>query len=476
MGSIGDLALELTRLIGSAHVLAGDQNPDYARDATFLRRSPLLVVRPADTEQVAGVMAACQRAGVAVVARGAGTSLVGGPVALSDAVVLSLERLQRLEIDAANAVAVAGAGVITAEIDRGASQVGLMYPPDPASVEMCSIGGNVACNSGGMRCLKYGVTADYVVGLTVVRAGGEVLELGGRLRKRSSGYRLMQLFVGSEGTLGVVTEVILKLIPLPRHRATALVAFPRLEDAAEAVSRALGAGFLPCALELLDRRCLDLVEEFLPPGFEPRAGAALLVEQDGSDPEFVQLELLRLVELMAGSDNRVAQSSLERERLWRARREVPRLLSARALGRFSEDVAVPLSRIPEMVRRCQEVASQTGLEIYVYGHAGDGNLHPSIMFRPDQRHLVAIAARAIFLAAIELGGTISGEHGLGALKRDHALVEHGPQALGLMRELKRMLDPQGLLNPHKVLPESAPDEHFLDQMPGWADSSSGSRS
>lgn len=467
----GALTDRLGEIVGPAHVLTGTEAQDYASDATFMRSEPALVVRPASTAEVAAVVAACRESGRPLVARGAGTSLVGGSVPLDEAVVLSLERFQDLEVDPANAVAVVGPGVITADVDRAAARHGLMYPPDPASVEMCSVGGNVACNSGGMRCLKYGVTADYVIGLTVVLADASVLRLGGRVRKRSSGYRLVQLFVGSEGTLGIVTEVVLKLIPRPPHRAAALVGFHTLEDASKAVSRVMGAGLLPSALELLDRNCLGLVREHLPADFDRTLGAALIVEQDGSDFDSVEAALMQLVEVMDGADNRVAQSGTERERLWRARREVPRILSSRPEGRFPEDVAVPLARIPDMVRRCEEISRSTGLAIYVYGHAGDGNLHPSVMFSASQKHLVGEAATAIFQAAVELGGTISAEHGLGALKRDHAALEHGPEAISLMRGIKRLLDPQGILNPHKLLPEGEVGPGFLEGLPGWERSS-----
>jgi FAD/FMN-containing dehydrogenase len=325
----------------------------------------------------------------------------------------------------------------------------------------------VACNAGGLRCVKYGVTADYVVGLTVVLADGQVLRLGGRLRKRSSGYRLMHLFIGSEGTLGIVTEVIVKLVPLPRHRATAMVGFGTLEDAAGAVSRMLAAGHLPAAIELLDRGTLRLVSEKLPPGFKPDLEAVLVVEQDGNDEEFVQLELMRMVELLDGVDNRVAQSSLERDRLWDARRTFGKVLMGMPHNFFAEDVAVPIGCVPEMARRIHRLAGETGLQIVTVGHVGDGNLHPTIVFSEEQRHLVSPAAAAIFRDAIDLGGTISAEHGLGALKRDYAEFEHGPLAMGLMRQLKRMFDPTGILNPHKVFPEEPADDDFLNRMPGW---------
>jgi glycolate oxidase len=462
-----DLPERLRAIAGAAHVLTADAAEEFTHDATFMEHELLAVVRPADTEEVAAVVVACAESGTPVVARGSGTSLVGGPVPLAGGVVLSLDRLTSLEIDVPNTVAVAGAGVITRHLDEAANAHGLMYPPDPASVELSTIGGNVACNSGGLRCVKYGVTADYVVGLTVVLADGRVLRLGGRLRKRSSGYRLMQLFIGSEGTLGIVTEVVVKLVPLPRHQATAIVGFRTVEDAAAAVSRMLASGHLPAAVELLDRGTIELVRDRLPRGFEPDLEAVLIVEQDGNDQEFVQLELLRMVELLGGVDNRVAQSSLERERLWDARRSFGKVMMGMPHSYFAEDVAVPIGAIPEMARRVARLAAETGLRIVTVGHVGDGNLHPTILFREDQRPLVGQAAARIFRDAIELGGTISAEHGLGALKRDHAEAEHGPLAVGVMRQLKGMLDPAGILNPHKVLPEEPGDDGFLDRMPGW---------
>jgi len=217
-----ELTERLRAIVGAEHVLEGERMDEYSHDATFMEASAICAVRPADTEQVAAVVRECAAERVPVVARGGGTSLVGGPVPMAGGVVLSLERLTKLEVDGSNTVATAGAGVITANLDRAANQHGLMYPPDPASIELSTIGGNVACNSGGMRCVKYGVTADYVIGATVVLADGRVMHLGGKLRKRASGYRLLQLFVGSEGTLGIITEVIVKLVPMPRYRATAM--------------------------------------------------------------------------------------------------------------------------------------------------------------------------------------------------------------------------------------------------------------
>lgn len=464
---MADLLADLRGIVGAAHVVTGEAAQDFTHDATFLTHDLLCVVRPASTEEVSRVVEACAAGGAPIVARGSGTSLVGGSVPLDGGVVLSLDRLSSIEIDAPNTVAVAGAGAITGLIDEAAGREGLMYPPDPASLDMCSIGGNVACNSGGMRCIKYGLTADYVMGLTVVLADGRILRLGGRLRKRSSGYRLAQLFVGSEGTLGIVTEVILKLLPKPRHQATAMVGFRSLEDAAAAVARVLAAGHFPACLEIMDRESMELLRDRLPQGFEPELAAVLLVEQDGNDPEQVQLALLEMVELLDGADNRIAQSSVERERLWDARRSFGKVLMGMPHNFFTEDVAVPISLVPEMARRIDELSRRTGVRIATLGHIGDGNLHPTILFEDPQRELISGIAAQIFRDAIELGGTISAEHGLGALKRDYAEQEHGPEALALMRNLKGLLDPKGILNPHKVFPVGPADDEFLNRMPGW---------
>jgi glycolate oxidase len=470
-----DLVQRLRQIVGDRFVIEGEALEPYSHDGTFMESPPLCAVLPNGTVQVAEVVRLCAETGTPIVARGSGTSLTGGSVPIGNAIVLGLERLDHIEIDVPNTCAVAGAGAITGNIDEAAAAHGLMYPPDPASVSMSTIGGNVACNSGGMCCVKYGVTSDYVIGMTVVLADASVLELGGKLRKRASGYRLAQLFVGSEGTLGIVTEVILKLIPRPRYHATAMVGYDSVDDAAAAVSRLLSSGHFPAAIEILDQGTLQLVAEFLPPGFHPKAEAVLIVEQDGSDRDHVQASLETITELLGGVDNRIAQSEAERERLWNARRSFGKVLLGMRDSFFAEDVAVPISQIPEMVRRVRRVSQETGVEIVIVGHAGDGNLHPTVIFREEQRHLVGPIASRIFRDALELGGSVSAEHGLGALKRDYAEEEHGPLAMGLMRDLKRLLDPKGILNPHKIFPEQPADEHFLDRQPGWGAKTAGGR-
>ncbi|HEX6391717.1 MAG TPA: FAD-linked oxidase C-terminal domain-containing protein [Solirubrobacteraceae bacterium] len=457
---------ELRAVVGDAGFVEGDALEPYTHDATFMRGAVAAALRPAGVEEVARVLAICNDAGMPVVARGGGTSLVGGPVALAGGVVLSLERMRTIEVDAPNACAVVEAGAINGDLRRAAAAEGLWYPPDPSSMEISTIGGNVACNAGGICCLKYGVTADYVIGMTVVLADGAVIELGGRTRKRSSGYRLAQLFVGSEGTLGVITSVCVKLIPLPRARRVALVAFADIVAAGEAVARLLGAGHLPCALELLDRGALELVADRLPAGFATGAGAALLVEQDGGDGDVVEQELAAMVALLGGIDERIAVDAQQRERLWQARRDVGVVaLEAPGVSAFSEDVVVPIAQIPAMLARIEAIRARTRLRIPVVGHAGDGNLHPIILFGEHERDRVGAVAEEIFEAAVALGGSISAEHGLGALKRDHAVLEHSDRALALMRALKAQLDPNAILNPHKVLPEGPADAGFLERLP-----------
>ncbi|HLQ61479.1 MAG TPA: FAD-linked oxidase C-terminal domain-containing protein [Candidatus Acidoferrales bacterium] len=457
----------LRAVVGERHLLTGDRLQDYSHDATFMDAPPLAAVLPAGTAEVAAVARLCNQSAVPLTARGAGSGLAGGPVPLAGGVVLSLERLKQLEIDTANVCAVAGAGVVTLDLQEAANQHGLMYPPDPASNTMSTIGGNVACNSGGMCCLKYGVTSDYVIGMTVVLADGRVLELGGRTRKRASGYRLAQLFIGSEGTLGIVTEVIMKLIPHPRHRATAMVGFGSIDDAAAAVSRLLQSGHFPAALELVDQGALELVAAHLPRGFRPQHEAVLIVETDGNDQEQVTQQLAEVVELLGGADNRVAQTAAERDGIWKARRQFGHVLLAMRHNFFAEDVAVPIARIPEMVRRFRRLSLETGIKIVTVGHAGDGNLHPTLIFSDEQRPLVGEVASRIFQDAVELGGTISAEHGLGALKRDHAELEHGAETIAVWRQLKQLFDPEGILNPHKVFPEKVADGRFLEGLPGW---------
>lgn len=462
-----EVTARLRELVGERNVLTGSELADYSHDETFMDSRPAVVVRPSSTEEVAAVAALCNETRTPLTTRGGGSGLAGGPVPLAGGVVLSTERLTELRILAEDLVAVSGAGVFVADLDAAAAEQGLLYPPDPSSVAISSIGGNVACNAGGLRCLAYGVTADYVLGMTVVLADGAVLKLGGPLRKRASGYRMLSLFVGSEGTLGIITEVVLKLVPRPRHHATAMITFDTIEGAAEAARRLLNRGFLPTALELMNRPAMELVADLLPPGMKADREAALLVERDGSDADFCLMELAEMVEILDGAEDRVAQSPNERARLWEARRAYGKRVRAQRKNVFGEDVAVPVSKMPELIHRISELGKEHGLTIPAVAHIGDGNVHPAFVFDDDQRSLISPLAAQVFRYALELGGTVSAEHGLGALKRDFAFQEHGEAVVGWWHRLKDMFDPNGILNPHKLLPEAPGDDGFLDRQPGW---------
>ncbi len=466
---------ELTRIVGCEQVHVGPaERIAYSFDATFPQDVPDVAVTPGSTEEVAAVLRLAARERIPVHTRGAGTSLAGGAVPVGGGIVLSLARMNRIqEIDPADGVAVVDSGVVTAELQRAVERLGLFYPPDPASLNQCTIGGNVACNAGGPRCLKYGVTKDYVLGLTVVLADGRVLRLGGRTMKNATGYQLVHLFVGSEGTLGVITEVILRLVPLPRHRSTAAVSFPTLEAASAAVTAVLSAGILPATLELMDRTTINAVEEYLAMGLPREAEALLVVEQDGNDARAAQEEVRRMAAICrehGATRVDVATSPEEREGLWRARRAVSAALGRVRPNKLGEDIVVPRSQIPAMVRRIADISARHGLPIAVFGHAGDGNLHPNILFDrrlPGELERVERAAAEIFAAALELGGTLSGEHGIGALKREFLPDALGAETVAVMRALKQALDPLSILNPHKLFPERSGTAHvdFLRSLP-----------
>jgi glycolate oxidase len=466
---------ELARIVGPAQVHAGPaQRLAYSFDATFPQDVPDVALTPGSTEEVAAILRLAAREGLPVHPRGAGTSLAGGALPLGGGIALSLARMNRiLALDAADGVAVVEPGVVTADLQRAVERMGLFYPPDPASLNQSTLGGNVACNAGGPRCLKYGVTKDYVLGLTVVLADGRVLRLGGRTVKNATGFQLVQLFVGSEGLLGVITEIVLRLIPLPRHRATAAAFFPTLDEASEAVTAILTAGLLPVTLELMDRATINAVEDYLGLGLPRAAEALLLVEQDGNDAPAVTGEVERMAAIcrrQGAAAVQLARTPAEREDLWRARRAVSAALGRLRPNKLGEDIVVPRGQIPAMVRRMGEIATTHGLPIVVFGHAGDGNLHPNILFDrriPGELERVEAAAADIFRAALTLGGTLSGEHGIGALKREFLADALGPEVVALLRALKRTLDPQGLLNPHKLFPEHADGGHadFLRALP-----------
>ncbi|HEX6511828.1 MAG TPA: FAD-linked oxidase C-terminal domain-containing protein, partial [Chloroflexota bacterium] len=315
------------------------------------------------------------------------------------------------------------------------------------------------------------VTRDYVIGLTVVLASGDVVKLGGKLSKNATGPQLLQLFVGSEGTLGIVTQAILKLLPLPRARVTAMAAFPKLAQASQAVARIMASGILPCTLELMDGTTINVVEDFLQGGLPRDAEALLLLEQDGADEDTCRSEVQAMAATcseLGASSVQVARDAAEREALWAARRAVSPALGRLRPNKLGEDIVVPKSQVPAMIEAVREIGVRYELPIPVFGHAGDGNLHPNILFDlrdPAEVSRVEMAARDIFRAALRLGGTLSGEHGIGTLKREFMEEAHGALAVGLARAVKGVFDPEGLLNPGKLYPTGNGVEGFLANLP-----------
>ncbi|HXF69644.1 MAG TPA: FAD-linked oxidase C-terminal domain-containing protein [Thermoflexus sp.] len=430
----------------------------YGYDATWAEGWPEVVVHAESTADVVWVLRIAEETRVPVVPRGGGTGLAGGSVPMAGGICLNLARMNRiLEIDPADGVAVVQAGVITHTLQKAVEAYGLFYPPDPASLYMSTIGGNVATNAGGPRCLKYGVTRDYVLGLEVVIPGGEVLRLGGRVMKDVSGYDLKQLFIGSEGTLGVITEVTVRLLPRPPALGAMAVAFDRLESACEAVVAILSSGVLPLMAELMDRAVMRAVEAFHPWGLPIEAEALLLLAADGEEGA-VRADMARMTEhvhAFGGRVIRIATDPKSADELWEIRRHASPAIARLAPYKFSEDITVPRSRIPEMIRRIQHIAQETEVPIVVYGHIGDGNLHPTLLCnRRDAREMarVAEAAARIFHAALELGGVLSGEHGIGLLKRDFTPQAFPPAILEKLWAIKFLFDPNNIMNPGKKLP------------------------
>jgi glycolate oxidase len=415
-----------------------------------------LVVLPECTEEVARVLEAASREGVPVTPRGAGTGRAGGAVPVAGGIVLCLERMARiLEIDAASQTVRVQPGVITGELQAAVEAEGLFYPPDPNSLESCHIGGNVATNAGGPRAAKYGVTREYVLGVEAVLAGGAVLRPGKRSLKGVAGYDLCGLLVGSEGTLAVLTEITLRLRPKAPRVETALCFFPDPARAGRAVLAIARAGIAPRALELMDAAAIDAVRGRAAFPFPEGESAALLLELDGRGDEVFEALVAagEIAEAAGAREVIVAQSQSQRAALWQARRQLSPALREAHRYKVAEDIAVPLARIPECIERFHAIADRHHLACAIYGHAGDGNLHANLLW--DDASLepeVAAAVEALFRLAVELGGTITGEHGVGLVKRPYLSLEQSHALIEVQRRLKAALDPAGILNPGKVLP------------------------
>ena len=431
--------------------LAEKYRHDWSHDAAAGR--PLAVVRAETAEQVQTAMRWAARHQVPVVPRGGGSGLSGGATAVEGGLVLALERMRSIEIDPATRVATVEPGAFNAEVKAAAAEHGLWYPPDPSSYEICSIGGNVATNAGGLCCVKYGVTTDYVLGLDVVLADGTLVRLGGPRVKDVAGLSLTKLFVGSEGTLGIVTRVLLRLIPAQGARSTLVASFAEVAGAADAVV-AVGRTLRPSMLELMDQASINAVEDHQPMGLDRTVGALLIAQSDA--PGAARAEEIAVIEVACraagASDVFVTDDADEGEMFVEARRAAFPAIEARG-ALLLEDVGVPVPVLPALLAAVAAIADRLQVEIPVVAHAGDGNTHPIIVYDAadaDSERRARTAFDAILTAAIELGGTITGEHGVGRTKKGALPDQLGPDVMALTRRIKDALDPDGLLNPGAI--------------------------
>jgi len=454
----GSVLDALASICGADAVLSSPEDLiPYSFDGTAaLKTRPAAVVFPRTTEQVADCVRLAASTSTPIVTRGSGTGLSGGAVPTAGSLVVCLTQMDAIvDVDPRNLTLRAQPGAITQRIDEAAGRHGLFYPPDPGSLRISTIGGNVAENSGGLRGLKYGVTRDYVMGLEVVLADGQVARLGSACVKDVAGYSLKDLFIGSEGTLGIITEVLLKLVPRPSARRTMLALYDSIEDAAETVSAIVAARIIPCTLEFLDRVTAGCVEDYAHVGLPTDCDAVLLMETDGH-PAAVADEAARMEEIARthrARDVRTARDEAEALQLAAARRNAFAALARRRPTTILEDVTVPRSELATMVSFIAATAARFNLQIGTFGHMGDGNLHPTFLTderNADEMNRVHQALDAIVTRTLELGGTITGEHGVGLAKKPWLRQQMGDASYALMKQVKRALDPHGLLNPGKM--------------------------
>ena len=456
-----ELIRESIAAVGAQFVLAANEDVVvYEQDGSIFQVMPELVVLPANVEEVAAVVKLAKRFNVPIVPRGSGTGLAGGAVPAEGGIVLSMARLNRiLKIDLENRLAIVEPGVINLDVTRAIARDGFFYAPDPSSQAACSIGGNVANNSGGPHTLAYGVTTNHVVGLEVVLDDGAIIWLGGEVPD-SPGYDLGGVFVGSEGTLGIVTKVALKLIRARESVRTLLAVFDQMDAATQTVVDITAAGIIPAALEIMDRTTIEAVERGAPVGLPRDAEAVLIVEVEGLAEQTARsMEIAREICVRNGArEAKIAKDDAERQLLWKARKGAFGAMGALAPNYYVQDGVVPRSKLPEMMRRVSEISRQFNLRIANVFHAGDGNLHPNILFdmrAPGELERVIEAGAATLRACIELGGSITGEHGVGLEKKAYIGLLFNEADLQAMSRVRRVFDPDGRFNPAKLFPTPA---------------------
>ncbi len=458
MGITVSLHSELREALGEKYVLVEPEDVIvYERDGSIIQVMPEVVALPADTAQVAAVVRAAKRANVPIVPRGSGTGLAGGAVPAEGGVVVSLARMNRiLEVDPRNRTALLEAGVINLDVTKAAASHGLFYAPDPSSQAACSIGGNVANNSGGPHTLAYGVTTNHVLGVEVVLDDGQVVWLGGAVPD-TPGYDLCGVFVGSEGTVGIVTKALVRLMRTREAVQTLLAVFDRMDAATQSVVEITGRGIIPAALEMMDKVTIEAVEMGSSLGYPKGAEAVLLVEVEGVREHCDRAVALvrEICEQTGARQVKVAQDAAERQRLWKGRKEAFGSMGRLAPHYYVQDGVVPRSRLPEIMREVAAISTRFGLRIANVFHAGDGNLHPNILFdmrTPGELDRVIEASDAILRACVAAGGSITGEHGVGLEKRNSITLLFSQQDLDAMAKVRKAFDPDGRFNPAKVFP------------------------
>ncbi len=456
------------RIVKSLEEIVGAENVTtdradlicYSYDATQQKFLPDAVVHVGSAEEIAKIMRLANIEKVPVFPRGAGSGFTGGSLPTEGGIVVVTRRLERiLRIDEENLVAEVEPGVVTEDFQKAVEKVGLFYPPDPASLKFSTLGGNVAECAGGPRCVKYGVTKDYILGLEVVTPQGDIIRTGGETMKGVVGYDLTKLMVGSEGTLGIITKIVIKLLPLPEAKKTMLVLFDSIDGAAKGVSAIIRGKIIPTTLEFMDAMTIDCVRKATDLDLPEEAKAVLIIEVDG-EKDLIERQaekILEIVQPLGVVGTRVATNNAESEDIWKVRRSVSASLRRVNPDKFNEDICVPRSRVPDMIRAIEGIAKRHQVPIVNFGHAGDGNIHVNVMIDKAVAGEMEKADKAIeeiFAETLKLGGTMSGEHGIGITKAPYIPMELDPAAVAYMKAIKRALDPQNILNPGKIFLEA----------------------